>query len=424
MIEAGSPQQLHDARWAADPTLAARWPAQSAGRSSVHLGAHFIPGNQVEPLVDGDETLPAMFSAIRRARHYVYLEYYVFEDVHCKDETLSELLIGKRNGGVQIAVIYDAVGSQHTAPTFLETLRSAGIRLLPFNPINPLVSRRGWSPNRRDHRKILIVDGLLAIVGGINLSTTYERNPLKRTAAAGAQPDGKGNAHHWRDTDLKLTGPAVAELRRLFLDQWAEQQGDPLADIGLHPTAPSTPGQELVAVIGSAPYCNLPRYYHALLSVLRTAKSRVWITAGYFLPTPDQKNALIEAAARQLDVRLLLPAHNDSVAALAVQRFTYAELLKAGVKIYEREGVILHSKTVIVDASWSAVGSSNFDQRSVRFNDEVDVVVAGCRTAGRLARQFLADIARARFIELESWRRRPWYQRAVELFCKAWEGLL
>jgi cardiolipin synthase len=418
MIDAGSPDQLYEAPWAADPTIAA---ARSAGHTSAHRGAHFIPGNRVDLLLDGDETLPAMFSAIRRARHYVYLEYYVFEEIHCQSETLSELLIGKSHDGVQIAVIFDAIGSQHTAPEFLETLRSAGIRLLQFNPINPLASRCGWSPNRRDHRKILIADGRVAIVGGINLSTTYERKPLKR--AARAQPDRRANAH-WRDTDLRLEGPAVGELTTLFLDHWAEQQGGPLADIGLRPAAPSTPGQELVAVIGSAPYFDLPCYYHALLSVLRTARSRVWITAGYFLPTPDQKNALIEAASRQVDVRLLLPAHNDSVAALAVQRFTYAELLQAGVKIYEREGVILHSKTLIVDASWSAVGSSNFDQRSVRFNDEVDVVVAGRRTADRLARQFLADIARARVIDLESWRRRSWVRRAVELFCKAWEGLL
>jgi cardiolipin synthase len=419
MIDAGTPDQLYERRWAIDPEIVEEAPA--------HTDARFIPGNRVELLLDGDETLPAMFSAIRRARHYVYLEYYVFEDIHCKDETLSELLIGKSNDGVQIAVIYDAVGSQHTAPAFLEALRGAGIRLLPFNPINPFASRSGWSPNRRDHRKMLIADGIRAIVGGINLSTTYERKPLKRAAAA--QRHRQENVRHWRDTDLELTGPAVGELSRLFLDHWAEQQGEPLPEINLpdinsHPAARHAPGQEPVAVIGSTPYCDLPRYYHALLSALRAAKSRIWITAGYFLPAPEQKKALIDAASRQVDVRLLLPAHNDSVAALAVQRFTYAELLKAGVKIYEREGVILHSKTVIVDASWSAVGSSNFDRRSIRFNDEVDVVVAGCRTAGRLARQFLADIARARFIELGSWQWRPWYQRAVELFCKAWEGLL
>jgi cardiolipin synthase A/B len=422
MIDAGSPEQLYERRWAVEPAILDRWPASGAEQASAQTHARFIPGNRVDLLLDGDETLPAMFSAIRRARQYVYLEYYVFEEVHCNDQTLSELLIGKSNDGVQIAVIYDAIGSQHTPATFLETLRSAGVRLLPFNPINPLLSRCGWSPNRRDHRKILIADGRLAIVGGINLSTTYERKPLQRLG--GAQHHRHGRVHHWRDTDLRLRGPAVGELARLFLDHWAEQGGGPLADTGIHAAAPAMPGQELVAVIGSAPYCDSPRYYHALLSVLRTAESRVWITAGYFLPTPDQKIALIEAAARQVDVRLLLPAHNDSVAALAVQRFTYAELLQAGVKIYEREGVILHSKTVIVDASWSAVGSSNFDQRSVRFNDEVDVVVAGCTTADRLARQFLADTARARIIDLESWRRRPWYQRAAELFCKAWEGLL
>jgi cardiolipin synthase A/B len=317
MIDAGSPDQLYERRWALDPAMVGHWPASGAAHAAALTDARFIPGNRVDLLLDGEETLPAMFSAIRRARRSVYLEYYVFEEIHCDGESLSELLIGKRNEGVQIAVIYDAVGSEHTAPAFLETLRSAGIRLLPFNPINPLASRCAWSPNRRDHRKMLIADGTRAIVGGINLSTAYERRRARRPAGV----------DHWRDTDLELTGPAVGELSRLFLDHWAEQQGDPLPSVDSLPALPWMPGQEAVAVIASAPHRDLPRYYHELLSALRTAKSRIWITAGYFLPTPGQRNALIEAAARQVDVRLLLPAHNDSLASLAVQRFGYAELL-------------------------------------------------------------------------------------------------
>jgi cardiolipin synthase len=389
--------------------------------SVVHTGGELelLPGNRVELLRDGNEALPAIFSAIRRARRYVHLEYYVFEDVHCQGETLSELLIRVRGEGVQVAVIYDAVGSSRTPSSFLERLERVGVRLLSFNPINPLQTRRGWLPGWRDHRKILIVDGSLAIVGGINLSATYERRPLTRGTLAHRD---RGINAPWRDTDLKLEGPAVAQLQQLFLEQWALQNGGTLPDVDVFPA--HSPGTERVGVLGSSPRRGRPRYYTALLAALRAAESRIWITAGYFLPTAEQKNALVEAARRRVDVQLLLPAHNDSLAALAVQRFAYTELLEAGVRIYERLGVILHAKSVIVDASWSAVGSSNFDQRSARSNDEVDVVVIGGETAEALARLFIADIQHGRLIEPRCWHRRSLGQRAMEVFFKPWEGLL
>jgi cardiolipin synthase A/B len=390
------------------------------GRQHRSLEAHLLPGNGVQLLRDGDETLPAMFAAIRRARRYVHLEFYVFEEVRCAGEKLSELLVKRRAAGVQIAVIYDAVGSARTVPMFLETLRRAGVQLLRFNPLNPLYARRAWSPNRRDHRKILIVDGTVAIVGGVNLSSSYESVASRRAA----EPAGRRTAGcRWRDTDLQLRGPAVAQLQQLFLEHWEEQKGDPLQVAGYCPL-PGRTGQEYVGILGSVPACGRPSYYNALLAALRSARSRVWITAGYFLPTAEQNAALIGAARRRVDVQLVLPSQNDSAAALAVQRFGYAELLKAGVQIYEREGVILHAKTVIVDNSWSAVGSSNFDRRSVRFNDEVDVVVVGVRTSKALARLFLADIREGRRIEAAAWRRRPWLQRAREWFWKPWEKLL
>jgi len=394
--------------------------ARNARCLHPRVEAHLLPGNAVQLLRDGDETLPAMFAAIRRARRCVQLEFYVFEEVHCAGEKLSEVLVNRRAAGVQIAVIYDAVGSAHTAPTFLETLRHAGVQLLRFNPLNPLDARRGWSPNRRDHRKILIVDGTVAIVGGVNLSSSYESAASGR--AAGPKR-GRATVCRWRDTDLLLTGPAVAQLQQLFLEHWEEQEGGPLQQVGFFPLSGKS-GPERVGILGSAPACGRPSYYNALLASLRSASSRVWITAGYFLPTAEQNAALIGAARRRVDVRLLLPSHNDSTAALAVQRSGYAELLKAGVQIYEREGVILHAKTVIVDDSWSAVGSSNFDRRSVRFNDEVDVVVVGARTSKALARLFLADMREARRIEAAAWRARPWLQRAREWFWKPWEKLL
>jgi cardiolipin synthase len=383
--------------------------AASAEPLERHTLGRFLSGNRVEVLRDGEQTLPAMFAAIRAARHYVHLEYYVFEDVRCGGETLSDLLLDKCAAGVAIALLYDALGSQRTPSAFLQTLRRAGVRMLAFNPLSPGKAHGKWTPNRRDHRKILIVDGSVAMVGGVNLSASYE--------------EARRNARRWHDTDLRLAGPAVAQLQQVFLDHWAEQGGDALPDAG-ESTPARASGAERVAVIASAPYCDRPHYYEVLLSAVRAAASRVWITAAYFLPSSEQKNALIGAANRGIDVRLLLPSHNDSAAALAAQRSAYSELLLAGIKIFEREGVILHSKCVIVDDSWSAVGSSNFDRRSARFNDEVDVVVVGTQTAGTLAARFRADLRHARSIEAALWRRRPWHRRALELFWKRWEALL
>jgi cardiolipin synthase len=365
-------------------------------------------GNQLRVLQDGTETLPAMFHAIRTARHYVHLEYYVIEDVHVRGNSLFELLIAKCRSGVQVAIIFDAVGSSHTPSEFFAGLRSHGVHLLPFNPVNPLKSRSAYSLNHRDHRKILIADGLIAFVGGINMSRTYESPPVQR---------------RWRDTDLQVEGPAVAHLEDLFREHWKSHGGTVLEERGCHP-ALAQRGLEAVAVIGTCPRSGGARFYDVLLAALRAAQHRAWITAGYFLPTVALMRELAQAAARHVDVRLLLPSHNDSVAALAVQRSTYARLLDAGVEILERNSVILHSKSAVIDESWSCVGTSNIDARSVRYNDEVDAIVVGTQTARSLAQLFLDDVAKARRIEAAAWHSRPVTEKLREMFWRRWQGVL
>jgi cardiolipin synthase len=378
------------------------------GKATVQPLTCLSTGNRLQVLQDGTETLPAMFHAIRSARRYIHLEYYVIEDVHSGGESLFDLLIGKCKGGVQVAIIYDAVGSSSTHPDFFAGLHRHGVHLLAFNPINPLRSCPPYSLNRRDHRKILIADGTTAIVGGINMSRTYESRRIQR---------------RWRDTDLQVQGPAVAQLQRLFLEHWSAQGGSALEERGFYPPL-ARRGQERVAIIGSNPQSGGTRFYDVLLAALRAAKHRVWITAGYFLPTVALMQELAHAAARHVDVRLLLPSHNDSVAALAVQRSTYARLLDAGVAILERNSVILHSKSAVIDQSWACVGTSNIDARSLRYNDEVDAVVIGTKTAQRLAQLFLDDVAKARPIEPAAWRSRPVTQKLREVFWCPWQGFL
>lgn len=373
------------------------------------LAAQVSSGNRLRVLQDGIETLPAMFRAIRGARRYVHLEYYVFEDVRCCGESLFDLLIAQSRRGVQIAIIVDAVGSSSTPSAQFARLQRHGIQVLSFNPFNPLKLRGAYALNCRDHRKILIADGRLAIVGGINMSRAYE-SPLR-------------DQRRWRDTDLQVQGPAVAQLQRLFLAHWQSQGAVALEDRGFYP-ALTHKGGERVAIIGGGPGNGGTCFHEVLLATLRAARSRVWMTAGYFLPTAPLMHELTLAAGRGVDVRLLLPSHNDSVAALAVQRSTYARLLAAGVQVLERSAVILHSKTAVIDKSWSCVGTSNIDARSVRYNDEVDAIVLGADTAQSLTQLFLDDVSNARVIEPAAWRSRPMSQKLSELIWRPCQGLL
>ena len=332
-----------------------------------------------------------MFSAIREAKQSINLEYYIFEDIQSGGESLGDLLISKRQEGVTVNIIYDSYGSDSTAADFFARLAAADIALVQFNPINPLDSRGDYSLNDRDHRKMLVVDGARAIVGGINLSTTYQSSSFGKSGQAKDQA-----AEHWRDTDLQIDGPVVAQLQSLFVEHWSQQKGPPLATADFFPMVPAK-GTEVVRIIGSTPDHAIPRYYVALLSAARNAEKSIWLSAAYFVPTDQEEEDLIAAARRGVDVRLLLPGESDSAIAMAAAHSHYSALLEAGVKIYETRDLVLHSKTVVIDGVWTVIGSSNFDRRSVSFNDEVDALVLGSVTA-----QGLQKLFEARFLECAS----------------------
>jgi cardiolipin synthase A/B len=362
-------------------------------------------GNSIKLLRDGPETFAAMFAAMDQARQSVELEYYTLEDVESGGRHLGDLLVDKAAHGVRITILYDGLGSIMTPAAFFDRLHHAGITLLEFNPLQP------FSLNHRDHRKILIADNAVAIVGGVNLSTVYSSLPFSGSSPAQSTPD------RWRDTDLEIAGPAVKELQRLFLRSWAKQSGPSLA-LPLATTALASGGEEIVRVLGSTPDDRLPLYYITLLSAIRNAEQRIWISAAYFVPTHEELEDLHEAAERGVDVRLLLPSHSDSAMALAVAHSHYSDLLEAGVKIYEPRDVILHAKAAVIDGVWSSIGSSNFDRRSVLFNDEVDVIILGRKTATLMEAMFDDDFGKADRIELQAWDDRPVSERLHELMAR------
>jgi cardiolipin synthase A/B len=434
-IDTGAQIEVRGARGALSPRATAavlsRLTAQAPDSNALqrHLaieqtvsGSPLYTGNGVTVLRDGPDTFAATFAAIHGAQHYIYLEYYIFEDVNFNGEQLSDLLIARQQQGIQIDVIYDGIGSLTTPEALFDRLRSAGIHVRQFNPIRT----SPFSINDRDHRKILIADGQAAIIGGVNLSVDYESG-----SGGGSSPDGHdapitlvAPAHErWHDVDLQIEGPAVHELKQLFEQHWVSQ-GGAAAELIASVEALTARGDEVVRVIGSQGGQLTPRYYATLISAIRSAATHIWVTAAYFVPTHQEYRALSRAARRGVDVRLLLPSHSDSAPALAAQHSHYAELLKAGVKIFERSDGILHSKTVVVDGVWSVVGSSNFDHRSVLFNDEVDAVVISTATGAQLERYFQQDLEHASGIDLASWERRPLAQKLREHFWRLWEQLL
>lgn len=386
-------------------------------------GTPLTMGNATELLRDGEETFAAIFAAIEDAHDHINLEYYTLEDVSFEGRHLSDLLIAKRRAGVAVNIIYDSYGSSTTPGEFFTRLEEAGVNLLEFRPINPLeAAASGYSPNDRDHRKIMIVDGRVAVIGGVNLATYYQS-----TTPGSDEPEERPEADErpdaWRDLSIRIEGPAVAQLQGLFLGHWRSEGGPALDQTGFFPDVPAA-GNEIVRIIGSSPQQETSRYYVTLISAIRHAEQRIWLATAYFVPTFEEKHALMDAAQRGVDVRLILPAVSDAPQAVAVARSHYSDLLEAGARIFEIDHVILHSKAVTIDGVWSAIGSSNLDHRSVLFNDEVDAVVLGREAAGSLERVLEEDQARAKEIKLSEWRKRPLTDRIGDFFHRTWQYLL
>jgi cardiolipin synthase len=377
-------------------------------------------GNSVRVLQDGAATFPTMFSAIAGAKQFLDIEYYIFQDVQSGGRDLGDLLVQKSRAGVHVRVIYDAVGSLGTPASFYDKLRAGGVQVVQYNPIDPLKARTHYSPNDRDHRKILVADDEIGIVGGVNLSTDYESAPSLTPGKTPKKPPGGHPV--WHDTDLEIRGPVVPQLAALFREHWHEQMGPPLTPVSPPPMLAM--GRQIVRVIGSSPSKLATRYYTTVLTAIRTAQTSIWMTAAYFVPTYQELRALKRAAQRGIDVRIILPSQSDVPEVLAVQRSYYAGLLRAGVKVYERSAGIMHSKTMVVDDVWSLVGSSNFDQRSVLFNDEVDVIVLGSEAADQLRKGMTADMQHARRVDWKFVRQQGIGQHLKAWFWRLWQRLL
>jgi cardiolipin synthase len=390
-------------------------PAAEEPRADTPDNAYVV-GNRLELLVDGPATHKAMRSAISQARDHINLETYILEEGEVADK-FAALLEKKAGEGVKVSVLYDAVGSLKIPKDYLERLEKAGVRVCAFNPVKDV-----HKVNNRDHRKILVVDGRVAFTGGVNVSEAYASSSFSMRRRP--DKDQKEKAKEgWRDTQVRIEGPVVAQFQRSVLDSWMLQDCGPAAEARYFP-ALAERGKSRARLVTADPQSQESEMYGELLKAIGKAQGRVWLAFGYFVPDPRAKQALIDAARRGVDVRLMLPGFSDFWAPVYAARSHYADLLAAGVRIYEWREALMHAKTAVIDSRWSSVGSTNLDWRSFVHNYEADLVVDDAGFARVMEERFSQDLKAATPIEPDAWRQRGMTSKVKEWIARQWEYLL
>jgi cardiolipin synthase len=352
-----------------------------------------IAGNRTKLLIDGPATYAAMFAAVRAARHHVDVETYIFDDGDTA-RGFAALLAEKQREGVAVRIIYDAVGSSDAEDIFTE-LKAQGVETVAYRPLDPV---RLWRNNRRDHRKLVLVDGRIAFTGGINISETYASGSASRPG-----PE-RGVDAGWRDTHLEVHGPAVEALEKIFRRSWM-RLGQTMPGQAI--PEPQAAGDALMQVVASDGGDGEYKIYDAYMTAISEATQRIWIETAYFAPDADFRQALRDAVARGVDVRVIVPSFSDLPLVFQASHGLYAELLAGGVKLFEFQDAMLHAKTAVVDGVWSTIGSCNLDPRSFAHNNELNVVIVGRDFGRSMESTFQQDLGRTRPIEAATWAERP-----------------
>lgn len=353
--------------------------------------------NDVKLLINGEDKFPVLVKALLNAKNHIHLEYYIYENDITGNE-IAEILIKKAKEGVEVRFMYDDFGSHGLGKSFIQRLKRAGIQTAPFYKIKwyALASRI----NYRNHRKIIIIDGKVSFVGGINMSDKY-RNDLETK-----------NRLYWRDTHLMITGQATAYLQYLFVCDWNFCSNTKLAYSEVY--FPDTSQQEIiendvVQIAASGPDSSQPLIFYSLLEAISCAKKSIYITSPYFIPGESLMDALIIAIQSGLDVKVLIPGISDSKMVNTAASAYYTELLQYGAKIYKYNKGFVHAKTMVIDNDLSIIGSANMDYRSFDLNFEVNAMVYSKNIANQLTVAFEDDLKVSEQIDKDSWINRPKY---------------
>ncbi|MCM1347831.1 MAG: cardiolipin synthase [Firmicutes bacterium] len=360
-------------------------------------GAMFYPDNEADVFHHGDEKFKALLADIAKARHYIHLQYYIIEDDRVGNQ-LREALIEKAQQGVKVRVIYDDFGCWGVKRDFFKSMQNAGIDIHPFFKVAfpPFATRINW----RNHRKLAIIDGRIGYIGGMNVADRYI--------------DGGKNFGCWRDTHMRVIGPAVAAIEYSFAVDWSFMGQDLLevpVDISVPQNIGEPAGMQMLRCGPTNEWSDISLY---MLKAIGNAKKRVYIQTPYFLPPDAMLNALQAAALARVDVRVMMPLKSDSFT-LTYASYSYImECLRAGIKIYLFEAGMLHSKTMIIDDRLCAIGSANIDFRSFEHNFEDTMFIFSHKINANLRHQFMEDLKNCRRVRPSQWRRRPLIQKAKE----------
>ncbi|UPT75503.1 MAG: phospholipase D-like domain-containing protein [Elusimicrobiota bacterium] len=361
----------------------------------------YVPNNKLSLFVRGSSLYAAMFDEIAAAKDSVSLETYRFGG-DATGRAFAGRLAEAARRGVRVRVIYDSVGSLELLPETVSMMRNAGVQLLEYHPVAPWRPRWAW--NRRDHRKILVVDGRIGFVGGMNLSDEH------------APADAGGL--DWPDAHARVEGPAAHELERLFRAVWHKETGR-----WFEATAPEGPpaGSASARVVGNHELLKRFAIREAYVNALRAARSDVAIANSYFIPDWRIRRSLAQAVKRGVSVRVLVPGISDIRSVWYAMRSTYSSLLSRGVRIFEWQGPMMHAKAVVVDGRWSAVGSYNLDRRSLQHNLEANLHAVDEAFASELLSAFAVGLQGAREITPDAWAKRSALERGLERFFSSFD---
>jgi cardiolipin synthase A/B len=360
------------------------------------LGPPIVAGNHVTALHNGDEIFPAMLEAIRGAERTITFETYIYWKGGIARE-LSETLIERAKAGVRVHVLLDWLGSKKMEESLIEEMKSAGVEVEHYHPL------RWWNLDRinnRTHRKLLVVDGRVGFTGGVGIADEWS---------------GKGDSpKHWRDTHYRIEGPVVADVQAAFMDNWLKTRSEVLHGEDYFPLLEEA-GTFSAQMFKSSPREGGESVRLMYLLTIASARKRIQIGNPYFVPDDLAIETLIAARQRGVEIELVLMGRvTDSEFTRKASRSRWGALLEAGVLIHEFQPTLYHNKLMIVDDCLVSVGSTNFDNRSFRLNDEANLNVLDTSFAQEQVRQFQKDKAHSRPITLEAWKKRPRTEKFLE----------
>lgn len=370
---------------------------------AAHTDAPIMGGNKIDVLLNGEQTFPAMLKAIRGARKSITYAQYLYQDGAIAYE-LAEAFAERCRAGLTVKLLLDSHGGSKIPEDIPQLLTDAGCQLEWFRRVRLFQFITPWellNYNYRNHRRILVIDGILGFTGGHGVAEEWTGD---------GRTDGK-----WRDTDVRVEGPIVQQLQAAFVESWRDTTGHVLGG-DLYFPALKPVGKVNAQVVKSSPLGGTYESYMLLLLSITSARKSIHLSNPYFLPDERMQEALLEAVKRGVSVVVLTPGKIDHKLVYWASRRGFEPLLLGGIQIYEYQAALMHAKTMVVDGVWAHVGTTNLDNRSFALNEEINLIAYDRAVGGELEKAFADDLKHSKKLTYEDWKARPWREKFLELF--------